>query len=152
MRRGELEGRLLVLVTLALVAFGLVMVYSATSASAVVDGGDPMQFLIKQGMYAAGGLALLAVMWRFDYHRLRVVAPLALLGSLAACAAVLVVGPSINGAHRWFVVGPISLQPSEFAKLAVCIWVSVHLSRRPAPRTLGELMKPVGIIVVLFAA
>lgn len=149
--RAQFEQRVLVLVTLALVAFGLVMVYSATSASAVVDGGDPMQFLVKQGMYAAGGLALLAFLWRFDYHRLRIIAPVALLGSLAACAAVLVIGPSINGAHRWFVLGPISLQPSEFAKLAVCIWVSVYLSRRPAPRTLGELMKPVGIVVVLFA-
>lgn len=150
--QAQFEQRVLVLVTLALVAFGLVMVYSATSASAVVDGGDPMQFLIKQGMYAAGGLVLLAFLWRFDYHRLRLIAPVALLASLAACVAVLVVGPSINGAHRWFVLGPISLQPSEFAKLAVCIWVSVYLSRRPVPRTLGELMKPVGIVVVLFGA
>ena len=63
---------------------------------------------------------------------------------------MLVVGPSINGAHRWFIVGPVSLQPSELAKLAVCLWVCAHLSRRPAPRTMGELMKPIGIVVGVF--
>ncbi|MFN8222397.1 MAG: putative lipid II flippase FtsW [Gaiellales bacterium] len=149
--RAQFEQRLLVLVTLALVAFGLVMVYSATSASAAVTGGDPMQYLVKQATYAAAGLVLLAILWRFDYHRLRLFAPLALLGAAAACAAVLVVGPSINGAHRWFAVGPINLQPSELAKLAVCVWVAMYLSRRPPPRTLAELTKPVGLVVGVFA-
>lgn len=149
--RAQVEQRLLVLVTLALVSFGLVMVYSATSASAVVVGGDPMQFLVKQSIYAAGGFVLLAMLWRLDYHRLRLLAPLALLGTLGACVAVLLIGPEINGAHRWFSLGPASLQPSEFAKLAVCLWVSVYLSRRAAPRTMGELMKPVGLVVCLFA-
>ena len=68
---GQLEQRLLVLVTLGLVAFGLVMVFSATSASAALGAGDPMTFLIKQGAYALVGLVLLALASRFDYHRLR---------------------------------------------------------------------------------
>ena len=56
--RGQLEQRLLILVTLGLVAFGLVMVFSATSASAALGAGDPMRFLVKQGLYAgAGGIA-----------------------------------------------------------------------------------------------
>ncbi len=151
MSRNQLEQRLLVLVTLALVAFGLVMVFSATSAKAAIGEGDPMQFLVKQSVYAAGGLVLLAALSRLDYHLLRPLAPIALVGALAACMAVLVVGPSINGAHRWFIFGPASLQPSEFAKLAVCVWLCAHLARRPAPQTMGELMKPVGIVVALFA-
>lgn len=150
MNRTQLEQRLLVLVTLGLVAFGLVMVFSATSASAALGEGDPMRFLVKQGLYALAGLTALAVLSRFDYHRLRPVAPILLLGSFAACVAVLVVGPAINGAHRWFVVGPVSLQPSELAKVAVCVWVCAVLARRPAPRTLGELMKPIGLVVAAF--
>jgi cell division protein FtsW len=150
--RTQLEHRVLVLVTLALVAFGLVMVFSATSAKEAIGQGDPMQFLVKQGMYAVGGLALLAVLSKLDYHRLRPLAPIALVAALGACAAVLAIGPSINGAHRWFLVGPASFQPSEFAKLAVCIWICAHLARRPAPQTIGELMKPVGIVVCLFGA
>jgi cell division protein FtsW len=150
--RTQLEQRLLVLVTLGLVAFGLVMVFSATSASAALGEGDPMRFLVKQGLYALAGLTALAALSRFDYHRLRAFAPILLLGSFAACVAVLAVGPAINGAHRWFIVGPVSLQPSELAKLAVCIWVCAVLARRPAPRTMGELMKPVGLVVAAFGA
>lgn len=151
MSRNQLEQRLLVLVTLGLVAFGLVMVFSATSAAAAVGEGAPMTYLVKQGAYAMAGLVLLALAYRFDYHRLRLMAPVLLLGSLALCVAVLVVAPSINGAHRWFLVGPISIQPSELAKLAVAVWACAYLSRRPAPRTMGELMKPLGLVVGLFA-
>ena len=150
--RGQLEQRLLILVTLGLVAFGLVMVFSATSASATLGEGDPMRFLVKQGLYAVAGLVLLAVLSRVDYHLLRPFGPLLLVGSFAACAAVLVVAPPINGAHRWFVFGPVSVQPAELAKLAVCLWACAVLARRPAPRTLAELMKPVGFVVCAFGA
>jgi cell division protein FtsW len=145
----QLEQRVLVLVTLGLVAFGLVMVFSATSATAAVGEGDPMRFLVKQGLYALAGVVVLAALSRFDYHRLRALSPLLLVGTLAACIAVLA-APPINGAHRWFLLGPVSIQPSEFAKLAVCIWAAAALSRRSVPRTLGELMKPVGWVVVIF--
>jgi cell division protein FtsW len=147
---GQLEQRLLVLVTLGLVAFGLVMVFSATSASAALGAGDPMTFLVKQGAYAFAGLLLLALASRFDYHRLRALAPMMLVGSLFLCIAVLVVAPPINGAQRWFLVGPISVQPSELAKIAVCVWTCALLARRPTPRTMGELMKPLGLVVGFF--
>jgi cell division protein FtsW len=150
--RGQLEQRLLILVTLGLVAFGLVMVFSATSASETLGAGDPMRFLVKQGLYAVAGLVLLAALTRVDYHTLRPLAPLLLVTTFAACAAVLLLAPPINGAHRWFVFGPVSVQPAEFAKLAVCLWACAVLSRRSPPRTLGELVKPVGIVVCLFGA
>jgi cell division protein FtsW len=150
-RRGtQLEQRLLVLVTLGLVAFGLVMVFSATSAAATLGEGDPMRYLVKQGAYAAVGVVLLLFCSRFDYHRLRPLAPLLLFGTLGLCVAVLLVAPEINGARRWFIVGPASFQPSELAKLALCIWVCAYLARRPVPRTLGELMRPIGIVTLLF--
>ena len=148
----QLEQRVLVLVTLGLVAFGLVMVFSATSASAAIGEGDPMYFLVKQGLYALAGVALLLVLSRFDYHRLRALAPLLLVAALVACVAVLALGPPINGARRWFLLGPVSLQPSEFAKLAICLWVAAVLARRPAPQTMAELMKPVGWVVAIFGA
>jgi cell division protein FtsW len=137
-------------VTLGLVAFGLVMVFSATSASATLGEGDPLRFLVKQGLYAVAGLVLLGVFSRVDYHVLRPLAPLLLVVAFVLCAAVLVAAPLINGAHRWFVFGPVSVQPAEIAKLAVCIWVCAVTARRPVPRTLGELLRPVGIVVGLF--
>ncbi len=146
----RLDQKLLVLVTLGLVAFGLVMVYSATSASAAVGDGDPMSFLKRQAIYACLGIVLMALASQLDYHRLRFVAPPLLLVALGMCAAVLVVAPEINGARRWFLLGPASFQPSELAKLALCLFAAVYLARRSPPRTLGELAKPLGLLTAMF--
>ena len=146
----RLDQKLLVLVTLGLVAFGLVMVYSATSASAAVGNGDPMSFLKRQAIYACLGIVLMALASRFDYHRLRFVAPPLMLVALGLCAAVLVVAPEINGARRWFLLGPASFQPSELAKLALCLFAAVYLARRSPPRTLAELTKPLGLLTAIF--
>jgi cell division protein FtsW len=149
---GQADQRLVAFVTLGLVAFGLVMVYSATSASAALGNGDPMSYLKRQAVYAFIGLVLMTVASRFDYHRLRYVAPALLVAALALCAAVLVIGPAINGARRWFVLGPASFQPSELAKLALCVFAAVYLARRRPPGTFGELLKPLGLLTLIFCA
>jgi len=143
----QLEIQLVVFATLALVAFGLVMVFSATSASATLGGENAGAYLERQAIYACIGVAGLIVLSRLDYHRLRIFVPPLLLASLGLCLAVLVAGVQVNGASRWFVVGPISIQPSELLKLALALWVSVRLARRPPPETLGELARPLGLIV-----
>src|ERR1043166_7034106 len=68
------EWHVLTLVTLALTAFGIVMVYSATSASAVVGGANPMSYLERQGTYAVLGIAGLVVASRWRSERLRALA------------------------------------------------------------------------------
>jgi cell division protein FtsW len=146
----RVEGQVLVLVTLALVAFGLVMVYSATSASAAIGNGDAGYYLKRQAIYAGIGLVLLLVASRFDFRKLRDVAPALLVGSLALCLVVLVVAEPVNGARRWLTFGPATFQPSELAKLALAIWAAAYLTRRKPPRTLRELAKPLGIVVGLF--
>ena len=148
--KGHFDQKLLALVTLGLVAFGLVMVYSATSASAALGDGDPMSFLKRQAVYAIFGVVLMAAASRVDYHRLRYLAPPLLLVALGLCVAVLVVAPEINGARRWFLLGPASFQPSELAKLALCLFAAVYLARRPPPRTLGELARPLGFLTAIF--
>ncbi len=147
---GRLDQKVLALVTLGLVAFGLVMVYSATSASAALGDGDPMSFLKRQAVYALIGVVVMAAASRFDYHRLRYVAPGLLVAALGLCAAVLFAAPAVNGAHRWFLLGPASFQPSELAKLALCLFVAGYLARRPPPRTFGELMRPLGLVTAVF--
>jgi cell division protein FtsW len=148
---GYADQRLLAFVTLGLVAFGLVMVYSATSASAALGDGDPMSFLKRQAVYALVGVVFMTLAARFDYHRLRYVAPALVLAALVLCAAVLVLGPPINGARRWFIVGPASFQPSELAKLALCLFAAAYLARRKPPQTFGQLAKPLGILTAIFA-
>ena len=150
--RRRFDQRLLALVTLGLVAFGLVMVYSATSASAALGEEDPMSYLKRQSVYALLGVVLMLVAARFDYHRLRYLAPPLLLVALGLCAAVLVAGPEINGARRWFLLGPASFQPSELAKLVLCVFAAAYLARRRAPQTLGELARPIGTLTAIFCA
>src|SRR6059036_4110594 len=108
-KKGQLESHLLVLVTMALVAFGLVMVYSSTSAPAALARTDPMSYLKKQGVYALIGVALMISASRFDYRRLRLLAPALVLTALGGCLAVLVIGSRINGARRWIEFGPATL-------------------------------------------
>ncbi|HET9438195.1 MAG TPA: putative lipid II flippase FtsW [Gaiellaceae bacterium] len=148
---GYADQRLVAFLTLGLVAFGLVMVYSATSASAALGDGDPMSFLKRQAVYALVGVVFMTLAARFDYHRLRYVAPPLVLAALVLCAAVLVLGPPINGARRWFIVGPASFQPSELAKLALCLFAAAYLARRKPPQTFGQLAKPLGILTAVFA-
>ena len=150
MKKTQLESRLLVLVTLALVAFGLVMVYSSTSAPAALARTDPMSYLKKQAVYALIGVALMMSASRFDYRRLRLLAPALVLTALGGCLAVLVVGSRINGARRWIEFGPATFQPSELAKLALAVWASAYLCKRPAPRSLRELWRPIGLLLAVF--
>ncbi|MGZ4417060.1 MAG: putative lipid II flippase FtsW [Gaiellaceae bacterium] len=149
-KKTQLESHLLVLVTLALVAFGLVMVYSSTSAPAALARTDPMSYLKKQGVYALIGVALMMSASRFDYRRLRLLAPALVLTALGGCLAVLVIGSRINGARRWIEVGPATFQPSELAKLALAVWASAYLCKRPAPRSLRELWRPIGLLLAVF--
>jgi cell division protein FtsW len=150
MKRGELESRILILVTLALVAFGIVMVYSATSASAAVGGANPNYFVERQGLYAFLGIALMVVAQRWDYRRLRTLAPTLVLVSIVLLLAVLAIGPAVNGARRWISLGPAVFQPSEFAKLSLAVWAAAYLARRPAPRTLKELARPIGALAGVY--
>ncbi len=151
-KRHQFEWNLLLLVTAALVLFGLVMVYSATSGSAALGNGNPLGFVEKQAMYAIVGVALLVVVSRLDLDRIRALAPSLVVTALVLCLGVLAVGARINGARRWLTVGPFVFQPSELAKLAVVVWTAAYLSRRPPPRTLKELARPLGILVLVFAA
>ncbi len=146
--RGHLEFHLLVLVTLALVAFGLVMVYSASSGRAAVANGDPAYYLKRQGLYALIGLVALAALSRVRFPALRPLAGPLLVTAFGLLLAVLVMGTSVNGARRWLPLGVIDFQPSELAKLALAVWLAALLARRPAPQTLAELLRPIGLVVL----
>jgi cell division protein FtsW len=151
LKKGQLDSHILVLVTLGLTAFGLVMVYSATSAPAALGGGDPVFYVKRESIYAAIGVVLLLIASRTDYRALRYLAPVLMLVSLGLCLAVLVLGQEVNGARRWLGVGPLAFQPSELAKLSLAIWAAAYLARRRAPQTLKELWRPIGLTTGIFA-
>jgi cell division protein FtsW len=150
-KKGQFDAHILVLVTLGLTAFGLVMVYSATSAPAALGGGDPVFYLKRESIYAGIGVVLLLIASRVDYRTLRYFAPILMLASFGLCLAVLVLGEQVNGARRWLGVGPLAFQPSELAKLSLAVWAAAYLSRHRAPQSLKELARPIGITTGLFA-
>ena len=149
MKRGQLDSSVLILVTLGLVAFGLVMVYSATSASAALANGDPAYYLKRQAIYAVLGIALMVAASRLDFRVLRRVAPVLVVTSLGLLLAVLVIGQSVNGARRWLTFGPAVFQPSELAKIALAVWAASYLTRRRPPQSLPELWRPVGLLTAV---
>jgi cell division protein FtsW len=149
-KRGQLEASILTFVTLGLVAFGLVMVYSATSASAALANGDPAYFLKRQAGYALLGLVLMVVVSRIEYRILRRLAPILIVTSLALLLGVLALGQAVNGARRWISVGPAVFQPSELAKLALAIWAAAYLTRKRPPQRLADLWRPIGLLTTVF--
>jgi cell division protein FtsW len=122
----------LFLVALGLLGLGVVMVYSASAIVATDRFGDPHFFLKKQFFWAALGLAVMWGAMAVDYRRWR-----PLVGPLLALAFVLLVmvlvppfGQSINGTRRWLRWGPVSVQPTELAKLALVLYLADFLARR----------------------
>jgi cell division protein FtsW len=150
-KRLQFEWNMLVLVTAALVLFGLVMVYSATSGSAALGDTNPLGYVERQVVYALVGLVLLLVVSRLELERIRALAPTLVVTALVLCLGVLAVGSRINGARRWIDVGPFVFQPSELAKLALVVWTASYLADRRPPGTLKELWRPIGLLVLAFA-
>jgi cell division protein FtsW len=156
-RRRDLpvEGQVLLLVTLGLTAFGQVMVYSASSPTGLTNAqyGHDSLYFVKHGVVftVLGVLAMLAAM-RVPPRWLRSGGPLFLAASLLLLTAVLVpgVGQRLNGAQRWIAVGPLTLQPSELAKLALLGTVAALLAgRRRPPQRLAEVARPIGLLTIV---
>jgi cell division protein FtsW len=129
-RSGLFLGITVVVVVLNLV--GLVMVVSASSVVGLAQFGDSWYFAVRQGVWLLGGLVVLAVCLRVDYHTWRRWGRPLLAASVVLLGLVLVpgVGVSVNGATRWLGAGPLQVQPSEFAKLGLLLFCADLLARR----------------------
>ena len=110
---------LLMAAALALVILGTLLVWSATSTRDDLTGGETTAYLTKQLVNVAIGVVLMVIVMATDHRWVRIVAPLVYVGSIVGLALVLVAGSTINGSRSWIQLGGMSIQPSEFAKLAV---------------------------------
>jgi cell division protein FtsW len=134
---------------LLLVCTSVVMVYSASAVIAMEKHQQPYLFLFKQGAFALVGLLLVPVVMRIDYRTYRqpVVIWTALGIAGVALVAVLFARP-INGATRWINMGPLGIQPSELAKLAIIIFIAALLERRMERiDDVPHALLPIGIVV-----
>ena len=131
----EWEGRLLGVVTAVLVTFGVAAVYGASSVWAVQSGQPGQFFALRQLGGAVAGVLLLVVAARVDYQWWRRLAwPLLGLTVVLLLIPLLPfargIAPEINGARRWVQLGPASIQPSEFAKFTVVVWVAMLAAKK----------------------
>jgi rod shape determining protein RodA len=120
----------LVAATLAVSVVGVVMIYTATRGQLLAQGDDPKTFLKKQGLYVVLGVIVMIVVAVFDYRRLEPFALVLYWLTILALLGVYAVGSSAQGAARWFSLGPLQLQPSEFAVLALILAVASYCARR----------------------
>lgn len=117
--------------TIVLVVIGLIFVYSSSFAVALDAYNNIYYFVVRQAGAALIGLVLMFGLMRLDYRFLRYASPALMLGAVLTLAAVLVIGNDAYGARRWIPVGPLPpFQPSEFAKLALVIYISAWLASR----------------------
>ena len=137
---------------------GVVMVYTATRGPLLLVGTSPTHYLKRQALFVVLGVVTMGVVGFFDYRKLEAFG-MAIYGlSLFVLLAVMVphVGThSPLGSARWFNLGPIQIQPSEFAVLGLVIAVATYCSRRPEGLTWRDVVKvlvlggvPIGLVMI----
>ena len=161
MAKGPLDIPFLILV-LMLTVIGLLMLFSASFPSGLYEEGDPLTYIRSQVAFAALGVAAMFLMSRINYKRLKGFSTIALLGSIALLALVILPGPNRygklfgvrrNNAVRWMplllVAGPL-YQPSELAKLGIILYFAATIEqRREKMRTFKYGILPYGLILLL---
>ncbi len=157
MRRDPLLGYDLGLLfsVLTLLALGILMVYSASGVRALDALDNPQYYLVLQSAWGLVGLGGMAIAARVDYRRYRALALPVFLVALALLVAVLLPGLGVRGggATRWLrIAGPVALQPAEFAKLALALYLAAWLSARRDDLVAGRLVAPFLLIVGTMAA
>lgn len=114
----------LIITAFLLIGFGLLMVYSASFPLGIDISGDPYHFLKRQFVWFAVGTFLFFLILHIPYRFYKKIVPLLVLISILLLVSVLLFGEEIKGAKRWLSIGPVTIQPSEFIKLAVIIYLA----------------------------
>jgi rod shape determining protein RodA len=143
---------LLMLAVAGLLVFGTVLVWSATVTRDDLTGGDPTSYLKKQLVNIAIGIVLGVMITATDHRWVRILAPLVYVGSVIGLALVLVMGSTINGSRSWLMIGGMSIQPAEFAKLAVVIGMALLVAERTENSLRQRQVKHLDVIGMLAIA
>src|SRR5262247_639902 len=140
--------RILFLITLVLVGFGVAMVFSSSAIVAKEKFGDPNYFSFKQLVFATIGLAVMFVVMKVDYHKYR--HPAVVFSGLAVVVALMVLVFFLAAAantHRWIQLAGFSVQPSELAKLALIFFLAYFLDKRKGKvNDFAFTLVPIGVI------
>lgn len=127
----------LLLIVFLLVVVGLVILYSTSSYNGQVKFQDSFYYLKKQAFATALGIALMLFVAGMDYHIWQRLAVFGYLAAVALSIAVMLFGREINGSKRWLALGPFSFQPSEFAKVALILFLADLVTKNV--KTIGKM-------------
>ncbi len=126
--------------TAALLVLGSLLVWSATAGRAALTGGDGSEYIVRHLTNMAVGLVLAALIAATDHRWVRIWAPVVYLGAVIGLGLVLSpLGAVINGSRSWILVGGLSIQPAEFAKLGVVAGMALLLAERTEARRSAAL-------------
>jgi cell division protein FtsW len=146
---------LLLILTLLLVGFGLIMVFSASSSMAVtkeIYNNDALYFVKKQLIWAGLGTFIMLVMMNIHFQKYKKLFILLFFGTLILLFLVPFIGKEINGARSWLEIGGFSIQPTEFAKLAIILYLAAIIAKKDEKfRDFKRGLLPVMIVVGFFA-
>ncbi len=144
---------LLLLVVAALLAVGTLLVWSATSSNEALTGGDPTAYVRKHVSNIGIGLMLALLVAATDHRRVRIWAPLVYFGAVVGLGLVLSpLGAVINGSRSWILVGEMSIQPAEFAKLGVVAAMALVLAEKTETRRHGHRLRTADVVAALVIA
>lgn len=131
--QGKKTDHVFVVVILILVVFGLIMLSSASSVLSYANFGNNFYYFTHQLLYGVLiGLLAMLIMSRIDYHIWKKFAALMLVLTLVLLVLVFIpgIGFEYGGAQRWIVMGPISIQPTEIAKLTFLLYLATWMEKR----------------------
>ncbi|HMY27176.1 MAG TPA: putative peptidoglycan glycosyltransferase FtsW [Solirubrobacterales bacterium] len=153
------EYSLMLTATMILLAFGVVMVFSASSTSQILSDGSlaGSTFYLKKTLIAVTiGLICMWLVMRGSLSRFREMTPKFMIGTLVALVLVLFMGAAINGTRGWFIFGPVQIQPAEFVKLGLILYGANLLADRPdrlySVRDMGPYLGMTGVALLLVLA
>lgn len=127
---------------LAVSLFGVLMVYSATRQALLTQRSNPHYYMERQGLFVVLGVVVMLVVSRIDYRRFEHIAtPAYLLSCLSLLAVKSPIGSNALGSQRWFSFGPIQVQPSEFAVLAMILAIATYCERRPDGLSMRDVVR-----------
>lgn len=150
-RPAGLYDRQLVVLALALMGVGLVIVASASIPEGIALGDDPFMFVKRHGMFLVMALCISWFVLQVPMARWQQYNGPMLLLAIVLLVMVLLVGRSVNGSVRWLPLGPFNLQPAEFGKLALFVYLAGYLVRRQSEvreRFIG-FIKPMAVLFVV---
>lgn len=137
----------LLIAVFLLVGIGLILLYSTSAYNGQVKFHDAYYYLKKQAFATALGIVLMFVMANIDYHIWQHFAVLAYFAAILLSLAVLFIGDEYNGSKRWLSLGPLSFQPSEYAKVAVILFLAYVVTRNA--KKIGKMRTMLKIMLLI---